>query len=65
MLFTLTALDPTGTCTHCTGRDGRSKRTYPSEEDACRSAECRQARGGPRLRAYRCPWGDGWHLTME
>lgn len=51
------------TCNHCQGRDGRPKKTYPTEAAAEASGDAIYTRGGPRLRAYECPWTDGWHLT--
>lgn len=52
-------------CHSCQGRDGTAKRTYPTESDAESAADHRRSRGGPTLRVYPCPWGDGWHLTKE
>lgn len=47
----------------CHGRDGKPKKSYPTEEAALQTAQYIQSRGGPYLRAYQCPWGTGWHLT--
>jgi hypothetical protein len=53
------------TCSHCVGRDGNPKRSYPTEEAADSAAEHRWSQGGPRLRAYQCPWTSAWHLTKS
>ena len=52
---------PNSTCV-CTGRDGRPKASYASDEDAERRAEILQEERGVKLGVYRCNQG-GWHLT--
>ena len=56
---------PSHACGDCRGRDGRSKATYRSEEEADRRAQILLSEQNVDLRAYRCPHGDGWHLTKE
>jgi|SRR4051812_45686515 hypothetical protein len=56
---------PSVTCNWCTGRDGRSKELYPSEEVALRRAQIIEERTSVRLRAYECPRDEGWHLTSK
>lgn len=42
------------------------KRSYPSEEDAVRTILWRVRRmDGRGLRYYRCPHGNGYHLTKK
>jgi hypothetical protein len=52
-------------CPHCTGRDGRPKRLYSSEEEARRTARHVERTRGVRLRVYQCDWTWGWHLTSD
>jgi hypothetical protein len=54
---------PSTTCAHCTGADGRPKEAYATEHDAERRAEILRAERSVFLRAYPCPYGEGWHLT--
>lgn len=54
---------PSTTCYSCTGKDGRPKAAYATEQDAERRAEILAAEQGVHLRAYACDLGDGWHLT--
>lgn len=44
------------------------KASHPTKATALRSARRRRDRRAPRtvrLRAYRCPAGQGWHLTSR
>lgn len=43
---------------------GRKER-YPTEEKALGQATLYQLFGAPALRAYRCPFCGGWHLTSR
>ena len=55
---------PSEKCQFCRGSDGQEKDSYSTEEDAIRRTEIiRAQKKGPSLRAYRCPLGNGWHLT--
>ncbi len=57
------ALRPEEACPHCEGADGQPKKSYPDRETAERTATYIHDQGGPRLRAYECPWSDAWHIT--
>lgn len=41
------------------------KRRYGTEADALAAATRRVLKGAPLLRAYRCKYCDGWHLTKS
>lgn len=43
---------------------GRKMR-YPTKSAALMRASKCQRRGAPALRAYRCPYCGGWHLTSK
>lgn len=53
-----------GAC-NCTANGGRAKRAYPSREVADATAEFRSQSEGLQLWPYRCPTGNGWHLTKN
>lgn len=53
-----------GAC-NCTANGGRAKRAYPSREAADATAEFRSQSEGKQLWPYRCPSGNGWHLTKN
>lgn len=52
-------------CFKCVGRDRSSKIAYPTEGDANEAASRIGAHSAISLRAYECPYGDGWHLTSR
>lgn len=56
---------PSIPCYWCTGRDGKNKDLYPSERVALRRALIIEQRTPIRLRAYKCPHAEGWHLTSK
>lgn len=56
---------PSISCHWCMGRDGENKDLYPSEQVALRRASIIEKRTSIRLRAYKCPHEDGWHLTSR
>ena len=53
-----------GTPCSCTDFYGDRKDAYPSEAMAQKMARIR-AEAGVRLTVYRCPEGNGWHLTSH
>jgi len=53
-------------CLHCCGSDGKAKDVYKSESDARQRAQyIERTRHGTRLYVYRCPFGNGFHLTKK
>ena len=56
---------PSEKCLYCRGSDGQEKDSYSTEEGAIRRTEIIRDQNGPSLRAYRCPLGNGWHLTKS
>ncbi len=50
-------------CPWCTGRDGKSKQSYPTKQVAQRRAHIIQSKRYVTLTVYECQWGEGWHLT--
>lgn len=58
-------LTPTKKCDRCTGRDGLHKDSYRSKREAQLRAEIIYEEHGISLRAYKCKYRSGWHLTKE
>ena len=56
---------PNRECYDCTDGGGNYKALYHSEEDAERRAEILYEEQGIRLKVYKCPHNDGWHLTKR
>lgn len=56
---------PHDTTCGCAGRDGRPKRLYATKQEAEDCASYIFKTRDVRLRAYRCPWSSGWHLTSD
>lgn len=54
---------PSDHCFFCTSSTGEQKARYRSKSDAVRRAEIIREERGLRLEVYRCPHGQGWHLT--
>ena len=54
---------PSEKCALCTGRDGTSKDSYRSREDAQRRAGILRREQGVALSVYACEYGNGWHLA--
>jgi hypothetical protein len=54
---------PSRTCRSCAGADGKPKEAYASQQDAEKRAAILRSERGVILRAYRCDYGNGWHLT--
>lgn len=52
-------------CSYCVGRDGKSKASYPTQQEAERQAERSRERSYVRLRAYGCAHSAAWHLTSK
>lgn len=49
----------------CCGKDGKKKNLYLTESEACIVAEERRMATGITMHVYRCPYGDGWHITSN
>ncbi len=47
----------------CTGRNGQRKNLYYSEAAARDVAGERTRATGIRMYTYKCPSGDGWHIS--
>ena len=56
---------PCHTCRHCTDGSGRTKQSYATEAAARQRAKILEREKRVQLRVYRCPHGDGWHLTSR
>lgn len=54
---------PSNKCHRCTGRDGLFKDAYRSKREARLRADIIYFEHGINLRAYKCKYGSGWHLT--
>jgi hypothetical protein len=54
---------PSTKCRGCSGTHGKYKDLFQSEAAAKRRAEILFEEKGIRLRVYKCPYYDGWHLT--
>ena len=56
---------PSTKCGLCVDGRGSMKELYPSEEIAEKRAEILRREQGVSLKAYPCPYSDGWHLTSR
>jgi len=54
---------PITKCRHCRSFDGKHKDLYDSEVDAGKRATILKKEKGISLKAYKCPYNDGWHLS--
>lgn len=52
-------------CGYCCGRDGEPKTLYSSELIARETADMVRSNPWMRLRPYKCPHLEGWHLTSK
>ncbi|GHU55973.1 hypothetical protein FACS189442_4120 [Spirochaetia bacterium] len=50
---------------YCRGKDGKSKKIYPSEKAAWDSADYRKHESGENLHPYKCEQCGGWHITKN
>ena len=50
-------------CPICRAADGTPKTTYRSSVEAAQTASHRHWECGVLLHHYKCPAGNGWHLT--
>ncbi|MGI9558827.1 MAG: hypothetical protein ACR2NQ_04045 [Thermodesulfobacteriota bacterium] len=55
---------PGKTCEHCTSAEGVNKDIYETEGEARRVCQMKGKRGVV-LDVYKCPAGNGWHLTKK
>ena len=56
---------PSKECTYCTDSNGKHKELYETEEAAKTRAEIIEEEQGIKLKVYKCPNQDGWHLTKN
>lgn len=50
---------------NCSGKDGKRKKLYFSEYEATEMAELRSRETGITMHVYKCPEGEGWHITSN
>ncbi|PBC73348.1 hypothetical protein [Fibrobacter intestinalis] len=49
----------------CCGKDGKKKNLYFTKTEANIVANERKIATGITMHVYRCPEGDGWHITSN
>lgn len=49
----------------CTGKDGKQKASYQSEQEANDHMHYAMAERNVNLTVYECPYGGGYHLTSN
>ncbi|MGF1689046.1 hypothetical protein L4C36_20585 [Photobacterium japonica] len=54
---------PSRTCTFCRGGNGEYKELYPTKEVSKQRAKIINDERFIKLKSYKCPHYDGWHLT--
>lgn len=54
---------PSRTCEYCTDGNGSNKELYETESGAENRAKILLDEVGIRLKVYKCPLQEGWHLT--
>jgi len=52
-------------CKHCHGKDGKQKDVYETFQSALDTASHIEKTRGIYLTVYKCPLGNGWHLTSN
>ena len=52
-------------CTYCRGKDGKDKDIYETFQYAFDTAKFVEENRGIFLNVYKCPHGNGWHLTKK
>jgi hypothetical protein len=52
-------------CGYCSGKDGKKKDVYETIQSAIDAAKFFEEERGIYLNAYKCPHGNGWHLTKN
>jgi len=52
-------------CGYCRGKDGKPKDSYATFQSAFDTAEFVEKERGIYLTVYKCPHGNGWHLTKD
>jgi len=50
-------------CKFCKGQDGLEKTVYKTKQEAADTALLIEKEKQVYLKAYKCPHGNGWHLT--
>jgi hypothetical protein len=56
-------ITPNSKCKSCTGQDGSEKTVYKTKQEAADMALKIEKEQQLFLRAYKCPYGNGWHLA--
>jgi len=56
---------PSRECIYCTDSNGEHKELYETEEAAKLRAEIIEEEQGIKLKVYKCPKQEGWHLTKN
>ena len=56
---------PSKECIYCTDSNGKHKELYETEEAAKLRAEIIEEEQGIKLKVYKCPEQEGWHLTKN
>jgi len=56
---------PSKECIYCTDSHGKHKELYETEETAKIRAEIIKEEQGIKLKVYKCPKQEGWHLTKN
>jgi len=56
---------PSKKCPFCTDTQGKAKDSYLSQKQATLRANILLRENGKNLSVYRCPHGNGWHLTKR
>jgi hypothetical protein len=56
---------PSKECIYCTDKKGKHKELYKTMETAANRAEIIEEERGIKLKVYKCPNQNGWHLTKN
>jgi len=56
---------PSKECNYCTDSSGSHKDLYKTEEAAKNRAKIIEKEQGIKLKVYKCPYQNGWHLTKK
>ena len=56
---------PNKKCSSCKDYKGNLKNLYETEQDAIRRSQILFEEQGVKLKVYKCPHVDGWHLTSH
>jgi len=56
-------ITPNSKCKLCKGQDGSEKTVYKTKQEAADMAQLIGKEQQLFLKVYKCPHGNGWHLT--